>query len=103
MEFNAWDAEREPYIHRMAITDPQILDQLLDTLDTNLQVTLKVACIPKYELHFHLRDGAVQTFGYSCHGASFIRGDQDFWEGEDYTPPEQFDALIEEQLAIMAE
>ena len=84
----------------MTITDPQMLDELLDALDTNLQVTLKLACIPEYELHFHLRDGTVQTFGYSCHGASFIRGEQGFWAGEDYAPPEQFDALIKEQLAL---
>lgn len=100
MEFNIRDAESEPYIHRMTITDPQMLGRLLDALDTNLQVTLKLACIPEYELHFHLRDGTVQTFGYSCHGASFIRGEQGFWEGKDYAPSEQFDALIKEQLAL---
>ena len=100
MEFNIRDAESEPYIHRMTITDPSMLGRLLDSMDTNLQVTLKLACIPEYELHFHLRDGTVQTFGYSCHGASFIRGEQGFWESEDYDPPEQFDALIEEQLAL---
>jgi heat shock protein HslJ len=100
VEFNTGNVENEPYIRRMTITDPQILDQILNTLDTNLRVTLKLACIPEYELHFHLRDGTVQTFGYSCHGTSFIRGEQDFWEGEDYAPPEQFDALIEEQLTL---
>jgi hypothetical protein len=100
MEFNSWNAESWPYIHRMTITDSPMLGRLLDALDTNLQVTLKLACIPEYELHFHLRDGTVQTFGYSCHGASFIRGEQGFWEGEDYDPPEQFDGLIEEQLAL---
>jgi hypothetical protein len=100
MEFNPWGAESETYIDRMAITDPQTLDQLLDALDTNLRVTLKLACIPEYELHFHLGDGTVRTFGYSCHGASFIRGQQGFWKGEDYTPPELFDALIEQQLAL---
>lgn len=100
MELNTENVESEPYIHRMTITDPQILDQLLNTLDTNLRVTLKLACIPEYELHFHIRDGSMQTFGYSCHGASFIRGQQDFWRGEDYAPPEQFDVLIEEQLAL---
>jgi hypothetical protein len=88
-----------PYVQLLTITDTQVLDQLLDALDTDLQVALKVACIPEYELHFHLQDGTVQEFGYSCHGAPFIRGKQDFWQGEDYVPAERFDTLLEEQLA----
>jgi hypothetical protein len=88
-----------PYVQLLAITDTQVLDQFLDALDTDLRVALKVQCIPEYELHFHLQDGTVQEFGYSCYGASFIRGKQDFWQGEDYVPPEQFDTLLQEQLA----
>jgi len=99
----AFDPDRaesiSPYVQLLTITDTQILDQFLDALDVNLQVALKVACIPEYELYFHLQDGTVQEFGYSCHGASFIRGEQGFWEGEDYDPPERFDTLLQEQLA----
>ena len=71
---------------------------------------------PKYELHFHLQDGTVQKFGYSCGGATFIRGEQDFWEGEDFRcdqlrcfdeqdaePPAEFEALIEELSAAETE
>ena len=104
IEVMAFDPDRaegtSPYVQLLTITDTQILDQLLDALDTNLQVALKVACIPEYELYFHLQDGTVQEFVYSCHGAAFIRGEQGFWEGEDYAPSEQSDALIEEQLAL---
>ena len=67
IEFNPWDAEGEPYIDGTTIANPKVLDQLLDALDTNLRVTLKLECIPEYELHFHLGDGTIQTFGYSCH------------------------------------
>ena len=103
IEVMAFDPDRaegtSPYVQLLTITDTQILDQLLDALDTNLQVALKVACIPEYELYFHLQDGTVQEFGYSCHGAAFIRGEQGFWKGEDYDPPERFDTLLQEQLA----
>jgi hypothetical protein len=100
MEFDPDSAQTaSPYVQLLTITDTQILDQLLDALDTDLQVALKVECIPEYELHFHLQDGTVQPFGYSCYGASFIRGKQDFWQGEDYDPPERFDTLLQEQLA----
>ena len=103
IEVMAFDPDRgegiSPYVQLLTISDTQILDQLLDALDANLQVTLKVQCIPEYELHFHLHDGTVQEFGYSCHGATFIRGEQGFWEGEDYDPPERFDALLQARLA----
>jgi hypothetical protein len=99
VELNTWDPGDEPYVHRLSITDASVIEGLLNALDTALRVTLKVQCIPEYELRFHLRDGALETFGYSCSGATFIRGEQDFWGDEDYRPPEEFDALLQEQLA----
>jgi len=92
--------ENNPYVLRLTITDTQTLDLFVDALDTDLQVALKVECIPEYELFFHLQDGTVQEFGYSCGGASFIRGEQSFWGEQDFRPPERFDALIEKQLAL---
>jgi hypothetical protein len=99
LELNTWEPADEPYVHQLTISDSGILDGLIDALDTNLPVALKVACIPEYELRFHLADGTLQTFGYSCYGASFIRGKQTFWQGEDYYPAERFDTLLQEQLA----
>jgi hypothetical protein len=103
IEVMAFDPDRaegtSPYVQLLTITDTETLAQLLDALDTDLQVALKVECIPEYELHFHLQDGTVHPFGYSCYGASFIRGKQTFWQGEDYYPAERFDTLLQEQLA----
>jgi len=102
MQWDTWRVEGEsPYAHRLTITDTQVLDQLLDAMDTSFQslAPIKIECIPEYELHFYLQDGTVQEFGYSCDGATFIRGEQNFWEGEDFEPPQPFDALIEAQLA----
>jgi hypothetical protein len=88
-----------PYAQILDITERKLINQLLDSMDTHFKATLKVACIPEYELHFHLQDGTIHGFGYSCHGASFIRGDQDFWRGEDYALPDQFKTLLQEQIA----
>jgi hypothetical protein len=87
------------YVERLAIEDPQLLDQILASLDTDLKVAPKVACIPEATLRFHLADDRVQEFGYSCSGASFLRGEQDFWRQKDFRPPEQFDRLLQAQLA----
>ena len=87
------------YVERLAIEEPQLLDQILASLDADVQVAPKVACIPEIILRFHLADGGVQEFGYSCSGASFLRGEQDFWQEKDYRPPAQFDGLLQAQLA----
>jgi hypothetical protein len=89
---------RGEYVERVAIADPQLLDEILAALDTDLQVAPKVACIPDYTLRFRLADGAMQEFGYSCDSAPFLRGEQGFWKGKDFVPPEQFDALLQAQL-----
>jgi hypothetical protein len=99
LELNTWDPGPEPYVHRLDITDPEAINGLIDALDAGLTVALKLGCIPEYQLRFHLKDGAAQSFGYSCHGASFLRGEQDFWEGEDYSPPVQFEEALGELLS----
>jgi len=87
------------YVERVVISDPQLLDQVLAALDTDLQATPIVACIPEYTLRFRSADGGIQEFSYSCGGASFLRGGQEFLRGKDFSPPEQFDALLRAQLA----
>ena len=42
------------------------------------------------DVRFHLAGGGVQEFSYSCDGASFLRGEQDFLQDKDYRPPKQF-------------
>ena len=71
MELDTWGAENQPYAHRLTITDTGVLDGLIDALDANVRVTLKVQCIPEYELRLLLADGTTQVFGY---GATFERG-----------------------------
>jgi hypothetical protein len=87
------------YVERAVISDPQLLDQVLAALDTDPQATLIVVCIPEYILRFRSSDGGIEEFSYSCGGASFLRGGQEFLRGKDFSPPEQFDALLRAQLA----
>jgi hypothetical protein len=100
LEFARWAPGNQPYVERLALTDAQVLEQLVEALDTGLRKGLKVQCIPEYTLRFHLQDGTVQEFGYSCGQVSFLRGEQGFWQGEDYRPPRSFDDLLQGQLAL---
>jgi hypothetical protein len=90
---------RGEHVVRLTIDNPRTVEQILAALDTDLNVAPKVECIPEYRLLFHLDDGTVQEVGYSCGGASFLRGEQEFWEGKDFRPPDEFNALIQAQLA----
>jgi hypothetical protein len=87
------------YVQRLIIEDATLLDEIVGALDTELSVAPKLACIPIYTLRFQLEDGTVHEFGYSCQDASFIRGEQEFWQGKDYRPPEGFESLLDQQLA----
>jgi hypothetical protein len=86
------------YVERLVIQDPKRVGQIVAALDTDLQATPIVACIPEYTLRFHQADGRLQEFSYSCGGASFLRGKQDYLRGKDFRPPEPFDALLQAQL-----
>jgi hypothetical protein len=100
LELARWAPGNQPYVERLTLTEAQVLESMVEALDTDLAKGLKVECIPEYTLRFHLEDGTVQEFGYSCGQASFLRGKQDFWQQEDYVPPQPFDDLLQEQLAL---
>ena len=88
----------DPYDLKLTITDATTIESFVDALDTGVEVTPKVFCIPFYELVFHLDDGSQQKFGYTCEtaGTSFLRGDQAFLENEDYATTEAFDRIFQD-------
>jgi hypothetical protein len=96
----ATEAGPDPYFLKLTIEEAATIERIVDALDTGMEITPKVFCIPYYELVFHLDDGSQQTFGYTCEtaGTSFLRGDQVFLENEDYATPESFDRIIQELL-----
>jgi len=88
------------YLHRVTITDPHTIDQIVATLNQDFQLDPRARCPAHYQLRFHLGDSTVQELGYRCdNGRSFLRGDQAFWQLQDLQPPAQFDELILEALA----
>jgi hypothetical protein len=89
------------YVHRLAILDPQGIDQIVAALDMDLTLGPRARCPTAYSLQFHLADGTVQGFGYACDpdNPSILRGEQDFWRGQDGKPSAEFNMLIQEQLA----
>jgi hypothetical protein len=97
------EAGSAPYVLKLSVTDDATIGRIIAALDTELRTTLKVECIPEYELIFHLPDTSQETFGYTCDpdGPSFIRGDQAFLDGEDYAVPEEFDEIFLELIAAV--
>jgi serpin B len=94
-------AEGTGYVSQLTITDPGLVEQIVSALDAALELGPKARCPNGYELHFRLEDGTVQTFGYACGpgGPAFLRGGQEFWKDQQVTPSDEFNALVQEQLA----
>jgi hypothetical protein len=90
------------YVQRLALTDPKTVADIVSTLDANLKPLPKARCVPEFELRFQLAGGATQKLGYSCQGASFLRGDQPAWRDVDAQPPAAFDRLMQGLLAAPA-
>lgn len=80
----------EPYIPIFSLSDPQLVGEFISALDVEIHESYKLACIPEYQLFFHLEDGSIEQIEFSCSGASFIRGEQDFFQGKDFYLPEEF-------------
>ena len=99
LDLDSNSATHGEYVARVTIVEPELVNQMVAALDTDLVVAPKLSCIPEYTLRFQKEVGNVQEFGYSCGGASFLRGEQAFWQGQDFFPAEAFDALLGEQLA----
>jgi putative hemolysin len=89
------------YVHRLTVSDASVIARVVSALDVDLKLGPRVRCPAAYKLRFRLADGVVQEFGLGCdaENPAFVRGGQDFWQGQDAEPPAQFVALIQEQLA----
>jgi serpin B len=97
-------AEAPGYVSLLTITDHGLVKQIVSALDVALELGPRARCPNGYELRFHLEDGAVQTFGYACGpgGPAFLRGGQGFWQGQQVTPPDEFNTIVQEQLASVS-
>jgi len=93
------------YVHRLTISDPEVIAQIVAALDVQLKLGPRARCLAWYTLRFRLADGSVQEFGLGCdaENPTFLRGGQDFWQDQDAEPPTQFWVLIQAQLAAAPE
>ena len=90
----------EPYSLLLTIDDPEELQEIFTALDVNIRPGPGLLCAPIYQLYFHLADGGVEKFDYSCgeSEATFLRGEQAYITGDDFMPPPLFNALMMEYV-----
>jgi hypothetical protein len=93
----------EGYMQQPAIVDQEVIGEIVATLDRELPLGPRVRTPARYLLRFVRDDGAVVELGYRGDpgNPSFLRGDQDFWQGRDAGPSAEFERLVAEQLAAM--
>jgi hypothetical protein len=78
------------------IGNPEHIAALIDALDTDMPLRPHARCPATYQLRFILADGQHYDFGYTCQmmTPTFLRGNQDFWMGQDAVAPDAFNELM---------
>ncbi|MSP12521.1 MAG: hypothetical protein EXR62_06140 [Chloroflexi bacterium] len=97
-------APQTGFTPRLTITDKPTISQLVAALDKNLPWGPLARCLGQFRLSFRLASGQVQEFEYFCEGAanpgaSFLRGSQPFWQGQQVQPPAEFEQSIQRLLS----
>jgi putative hemolysin len=89
------------YVSRVTVSDPDVIAQIVAALDEDLRLGPRVRCPAWYKLRFRLADGTVEELGLGCsaENPTFVRGEQDFWQGYDGELPAELIPLIQAQLA----
>ena len=83
------------------IADTETIHTIVESLDRDLNLSLRARCQALYTLVFHLNDGSQSEFGYACEMASpsFLRGGQVFWQGQDVLAPDTFNRVFSVKLS----
>jgi putative hemolysin len=99
MELNLEPAD-EPYEHLLTIDNEGSLEVIIEALNVVIRPGLRLACIPIYQLNFHLADGSTWLLEYSCGDdqGNFMRGGQPLFDGKDYVPPAAFNELMRQHI-----
>lgn len=81
------------------LTEAASIQPFIAALNQELPLRPRSRCLGQYRLRFHLTNGQIQEFEYYCQGdASFLRGDQAFWAGQEIESPAEFDRLVKRWL-----
>jgi hypothetical protein len=84
------------YTPFLTINGAELIAALVESLDRDIPLRPHARCPAVYQLHFMLRDGQHHYFGYTCEMMTqiFLRGNQEFWGGQDAVAPEAFNELM---------
>ena len=79
------------------IRDPAAVAVIVDSLNGELPLGPRVRCIANAVLVFHRADGSIYSMSYGCEleSATFLRGEEAYWQGMDVIAPPGFRELIQ--------
>jgi len=89
------------YTPLYTIGNPELIATLVDALDVDMPLRPHARCPATYQLRFIMANGQHYDFGYTCQmmTPTFLRGNQDFWMGQDAVAPDAFNELMLPLLA----
>ena len=84
------------YTPLYTIGNPELIATLVKALNSDMLLRPHVRCPSVYQLRFILADGQYYDFGYTCQlmTPTFLRGNQEFWMGQDAVAPDAFNELM---------
>jgi hypothetical protein len=84
------------YTPLFTIGNQELIASLISALDSDMPLRPHVRCPAVYQLRFILADGQHHDFGYTCQmmTPTYLRGNQDFWMGQDAIAPDAFNELM---------
>jgi putative hemolysin len=95
--YDLYSEDEGPFLQ---LDDQADIQEVVQTLDTNLQITPKTFCAPRYNIKFTLDDGSSVELDYFCDGQSpFIRSSLDYFKNEDYAVTDDFVQVFNQKLA----
>jgi hypothetical protein len=84
------------YTPFFTIGNDKLIADLVRALDTEVLLRPHARCPATYQLRFILADGQHYDFGYACQMVTptYLRGNQEFWLGQDAIAPDAFNELM---------
>jgi putative hemolysin len=97
------DGVAETTIQPLAdIRDPATVAEIVASLNAELPLGPRARCIANVVLVFYRADGSTYNMGCGCEleNATFLRGDEPYWQGQDAIAPPGFHELIQSAVEL---
>jgi putative hemolysin len=84
------------------INDPATVAAIVASLDAELPLGPRARCMANGALVFYRPDGSTYYMGYGCEleSATFLRGDEGYWQGQDALAPPALRELVQKAIAL---